>query len=81
MSLVINQLVPRMLNATSWNWGAKSGFFFLGLNILTLIYTVFRIPETRNRTYAELDLLFAEKVPARKFASATVDGELASRGR
>jgi SP family general alpha glucoside:H+ symporter-like MFS transporter len=62
MSLVINQLVPRMLNATSWN-------------ILTLVYTVFRIPETRNRTYAELDLLFAEKVPARKFASATVDGK------
>ncbi|GFZ45908.1 hypothetical protein JCM24511_03641 [Saitozyma sp. JCM 24511] len=81
MSLVINQLVPRMLNATSWNWGAKCGFFFLGLNILTLVYTVFRIPETRNRTYAELDLLFAEKVPARKFASATVDGKSAALGR
>jgi MFS transporter, SP family, general alpha glucoside:H+ symporter len=37
------------------------------------IYTFFRIPEPTGRSYAELDLLFERRVPARKFASTQVD--------
>jgi SP family general alpha glucoside:H+ symporter-like MFS transporter len=31
------------------------------------------MPEGKGRTYAELDVLFESKVPARKFKSAVVD--------
>jgi SP family general alpha glucoside:H+ symporter-like MFS transporter len=37
------------------------------------VYTYFRIPEPRGRTFAELDLLFERKVSARKFAKTAVD--------
>jgi MFS transporter, SP family, general alpha glucoside:H+ symporter len=62
-----------MLNPTAWNWGAKAGLFWVGMNILNLTYAYFRLPETRGRTYGELDLLFEHKVSARAFASTDVD--------
>lgn len=37
------------------------------------VWSYFRLPETWNRTYHELDILFAKKVPARKFATTIVD--------
>jgi hypothetical protein len=37
------------------------------------VYAYFRIPEPAGRTFAELDLLFERRVPARKFASTDVD--------
>lgn len=37
------------------------------------VWSYFRLPETWNRTYHELDILFARKVPARKFATTVVD--------
>jgi len=33
----------------------------------------FRLPEPRGRTYGELDMLFEQKVSARKFAGTKVD--------
>jgi SP family general alpha glucoside:H+ symporter-like MFS transporter len=74
-SLVVNQLVPRMLSTESWNWGGRCGLFWMGTNILSIVYCFFRLPESRGRTYGELDVLFANKIPARKFASTKVDGE------
>lgn len=40
---------------------------------LCIIYTYFRVPEPRGRSFAELDLLFERKVSARKFATTKVD--------
>jgi MFS transporter, SP family, general alpha glucoside:H+ symporter len=37
------------------------------------VYTYFRVPEPQGRTFAELDVLFEQKVSARKFASTEVD--------
>ena len=62
-----------MLNPTAWNWRAKSGFFWAGTGFLCLVWTYFRVPEPKDRTYAELDLLFEQKVSARKFKSTPVD--------
>lgn len=71
--LVCNIIQPRMLNPTAWNWGAKCGFFWAGMCFLCAVWTFFRLPEPRNRTYAELDVLFEHGVSARKFASTDVD--------
>lgn len=37
------------------------------------MYTFFRVPEPRGRSFAELDMLFERKIDARKFANTQVD--------
>jgi len=69
----VNIVAYRQLSPAEWNWGAKSGFFWAGFNIIFSVYIYFRLPETKGRTYAELDILFENKVPARKFASTKVE--------
>ncbi|KAI5961233.1 MAL1 [Candida pseudojiufengensis] len=65
--IVVSILSSYMLNPTAFNWGAKSAFLWAGLTIISIIWAFFEVPETKNRTFAELDKLFADKVPARKF--------------
>ncbi|PFH55372.1 hypothetical protein XA68_18473 [Ophiocordyceps unilateralis] len=71
--IVTNIMTPRMLNSTAWNWGAKSGFFWASTCILCAIWTYFRLPEPKGRTYGELDVLFEKRVSARKFTSTPVE--------
>lgn len=73
MGIVVGTLQPRMMNPTAWNWRGKTCFFWGGLNLLGLIWTYFRLPEPKGLTYAELDVLFENKVSARKFKSVKVD--------
>lgn len=55
------------------NWGAKTGFFYAGTCFLCFVWAFFRLPEPKGRTYAELDILFEKKVPARRFKHTVVD--------
>lgn len=71
--IVTNSITPRMISTTSWNWGAKSAFFYAGTNFLCLVWCWFRLPETKDRTFGEIDLLFENRVPARKFRGTVVD--------
>ncbi|KAJ5973498.1 Maltose permease MAL61 [Penicillium waksmanii] len=71
--LVYGQLVPHMMQKASWNWGAKSGFFYGSIMGLGLIWAYFRLPETKNRTFAEMDILFKNQVKARDFEKTKVD--------
>ncbi|KAK8038284.1 alpha-glucosides permease MPH2/3 [Apiospora phragmitis] len=73
--IAVNQLNPRMLNDSSdaWNWGAQTGLFYFGLCGLWAVWIFFFLPETKNRTFGELDYLFQKRIPARKFATAPVD--------
>ncbi|KAK7179732.1 hypothetical protein DPSP01_001362 [Paraphaeosphaeria sporulosa] len=71
-SIIGNIMTPRMLNPSAWNWGAKSAFFWAGTCFLCLVWTYFRLPEPKGRTYGELDILFEQRVPARKFKETVV---------
>jgi SP family general alpha glucoside:H+ symporter-like MFS transporter len=73
VGIVNGVITPFMLNPTAWDWGAKTGFFWGGICFLSLVWTYFRLPEPKGRTYAELDVLFERKISARKFASTEVD--------
>ncbi|ETN41539.1 uncharacterized protein HMPREF1541_03475 [Cyphellophora europaea CBS 101466] len=73
VAIICNVLTPYMLNPEEWDWGNYAGFFWAGICFLSIIYTYFRVPEPRGRTFAELDLLFEKRVSARKFASTQVD--------
>lgn len=72
-------VAPYILNPEWADWGGKTGLLTGGLTIVSLGWAWFRLPETRGRTYEELDVLFAEKLPAREFAKAIIQrdgGEL-----
>jgi SP family general alpha glucoside:H+ symporter-like MFS transporter len=73
MNIICGIIVPRMLGTESWNWGAKSGLFWGGSAFLCTIYCYLRLPETRGRSYGELDLLFEHRVPAWKFKGTKVN--------
>lgn len=73
VGIITNVLTPYMLNPTAWNWSNYTGFFWGGICFLCIIYTYFRLPEPRGRTFAEIDVLFERKVSARNFASTKVD--------
>ena len=38
-----------------------------------LIYHFFRLPEPSGRSFAEMDLLFERRTPARKFKTANIN--------
>lgn len=42
---------------------------------MILIWCYFRLPETKDRAFGEIDLLFENRVSARKFSSTSVDRE------
>lgn len=71
--IVVNVLVSYQLTPTAWDWRAYSGFFWAGSCFLCIVWIYFRLPEPKGRTYGELDILFENKVPARKFAQTSVD--------
>ncbi|KAJ5792459.1 uncharacterized protein N7503_008437 [Penicillium pulvis] len=71
--LVTNVLINYQLTSTAWNRGAKAAFFWLGTCFLCFVWTFFRLPEPKGRSYSELDILFAQKVPARQFKHTRVD--------
>ena len=71
-------MVSQLTNVAGWNWGAKTGFFYAGTNLLCTIWCWYRLPETKDRTFGEIDLMFENKVPARMFKHTKVDRKLIS---
>ncbi|KAI1762683.1 sugar transporter [Hypoxylon sp. FL1150] len=72
-NIFVNVITNYQLSTTAWNWGAKSAFFWAGTCLSSAIWVFFRLPEPKGRTYAQLDLLFEHRVPARKFAQTKID--------
>lgn len=73
-NIVSNVLQPYFMNPTEWNLKGYTGFFWGSTALLTFIWAFFRLPETKGRTFEELDLLFARNVSARKFREYNLDG-------
>lgn len=66
-SIIFTVAIPYMLNSDEGNWGGKAGFLFGGISFLCMVWCYFRLPESRGRTYEELDILFQRRIPARQF--------------
>lgn len=58
-----------MLSNQYAGWGQKIGLFFGGTTAVYLIPCILLFPETKGRTYNELDELFERRIPAWKFAT------------
>ncbi|KIR70588.1 sugar transporter [Cryptococcus deuterogattii CA1014] len=67
MGVIMNVLVPYMLNTNEWNWGLKTAFFYLGVGGPFAVGSWFIIPETKGRSAAELDELFEMKARPWRF--------------
>ncbi|SCU96754.1 LAMI_0F07624g1_1 [Lachancea mirantina] len=71
---IVNYIwTPYMLNSDEWNWGAKTGLFWGAICVVMFVWAYLDLPETKGRTFGEIDELFAQKVPARRFRSTEVD--------
>ncbi|KUJ23245.1 sugar transporter [Mollisia scopiformis] len=81
VNVVANVLEPYFMNPTEWNLKGYTGFFWGGLAFCTAVWTFFRLPETKGRTFEEMDMLFAKGVNARKFQDVKLDGVESQQGR
>lgn len=79
--IICNSVNPFMLNPTAGNWKGKTGFFWGGCSFVFLVWTYFRLPETKDKTYEEIDILFARCVRTREFGKYKVDAYADSEGK
>ncbi|KAH8654877.1 general substrate transporter [Ilyonectria robusta] len=73
VNVVSGVLQSYFINPTAWNLSGYTGFFWGGTSIVVLVWAFFRLPETKDRSYEQLDVLFAQKVPARHFKKTDPD--------
>ncbi|CAL5871725.1 uncharacterized protein PFLUO_LOCUS5978 [Penicillium psychrofluorescens] len=66
-------LQPYLMNPADWNVKGYAGFVWGATAFVTLVWAFFRLPETKGRTFEELDWLFAQKTPTRKFRTTEVN--------
>lgn len=64
-----------MFNPNEANLGGKVGFVFGGLSFFCIAFLWWYQPETRGRSYEELDEMFIKKVPAREFKTYHTEAE------
>lgn len=72
-NIFVNVMTNYQLSSTAWDWGARTAFFWAGTCLISCVWVFFRLPEPKGRTYAELDMLFEQRVPANKFAETKVN--------
>lgn len=75
-TIVAGLLQPYMTNPDAWNWGAKSGFFWAVTCLISAVFAWFFVPETKDRTPAEMDSLYEKKTPAWRSANAKLEDVL-----
>jgi hypothetical protein len=66
-NFVFSTVTPYIYNADAGNLRSKIGFVWMGLCVLTFAAFWYLVPEMLGRTPLELDLMFEQKLPARKF--------------
>ncbi|GAA5999662.1 uncharacterized protein JCM10292_003680 [Rhodotorula paludigena] len=74
LGLVWTSVLPYILDADQANLGPKAGFIFFAFGVVCCILVFFFIPDLTGRSFAEIDELFARRIPARRFASTKTTG-------
>lgn len=65
----VNFTIPYLLYAPYANLNSKVGFIFGAFSFLAMVFTYFCIPECKGKSLEEIDVLFHQGVPLRKFGS------------
>lgn len=68
-STIFNTACPFIFNPPPQGGGllGKTGFIFCATCVITLVVFWLEFPETKGRSFIELDEMFEQKVPTRKF--------------
>ena len=55
IGVVMNVLMPYMTNENKWNWGLKTGWFYVGVGFPFTLGMWFLIPETKGYVLSLVD--------------------------
>lgn len=66
-AVITTIVVPQLTAADGANLGAKMYLVFAGCMVGIIIFVYFLMPETKNRTFAEIDEMYDAKIPMRKW--------------
>lgn len=72
VGLLISYVSPYLQNPGYGNLGGRIGWIWMAFAILAIVFVFFFVPEFNGRTLEEIDLLFENGIPARKFASTDI---------
>ena len=78
-SVIMNFVIPYMMNPDEGNLQGKVGFIFGGLGFLGCIGSWFYVPELKNMTFEEIEKLFVARIPPRKmggYRNTDIEDEL-----
>lgn len=68
-AVITTLVVPQLTSADAANLGAKTYLVFAGCMAGIIVFMYFLMPETRGRSFAEIDEMYEAKVPAWKWRS------------
>lgn len=77
-SFVVSFSIPYLLYEPYAALGSKVGFIFSGSLVLAFIFTYFCVPECKDKSLEQIDLLFNKGVALRKFGKMPNHDELES---
>lgn len=77
-SLMWSFVLPYLFNPDQANLGGKLGFVYAGISVPCIAFLWWYMPETKGRSYEELDEMFTKRVPARKFKTYVTDAQTKS---
>ncbi|KAJ5753428.1 uncharacterized protein N7511_007581 [Penicillium nucicola] len=73
VSWVMNFVCPYLINTDNANLGGKAAFLWMALSVLSLIWAWFEVPEFKDCTFSDLDDLFTQRTPTRRFKKQNVE--------
>lgn len=68
-AVITTLAVPQLTAEDAANLGAKTYLVFAGCMVLIIIFVFFLLPETKGRTFAEIDEMYDAKIPMRKWCT------------
>ncbi|KAI1504748.1 general substrate transporter [Biscogniauxia marginata] len=74
VSCAVLQAMPYLINPDQANLGGKICFVFFAPSVPMCVYLYFCLPEMKGRNYVELEEMFQNRVPARKFKGYVCHG-------
>ncbi|KAH8658208.1 general substrate transporter [Xylariales sp. PMI_506] len=66
-------VLPYLFNSDEADLGGNIGWIFLGMGLIMLGLLYFFVPDTKGRSFEDLDIMFERKVPARLFHTYELD--------